>query len=134
MDGDLWLSMLWQSAKAADLLRDPRILVHSVVTGRDGAEGEFKVRGTARAEHDPDVQRHYSAADHRRLGPGNRYIAIRPPSSWANTECPAECFPEVGSPVHDAIMQPVVAHSLLDVLPSVADGSGAGWLRQGGES
>jgi hypothetical protein len=54
MDGDLWLSMLWQSAKAADLLRDPRILVHSVVTGRDGAEGEFKVRGTARPERYPD--------------------------------------------------------------------------------
>jgi hypothetical protein len=30
-DGVLWLSMLWQSRKAADLLRDPRILVHSVV-------------------------------------------------------------------------------------------------------
>jgi len=60
MDGDLWLSMLWQSTKAADLLRDPRVLVHSVVTGRDGTEGEFKVRGTARAEHDPNVQRRYS--------------------------------------------------------------------------
>src|ERR1700749_5264796 len=56
MGGDLWLSMLWQSAKATDLLRDPRILVHSVVTGRDGAEGEYKVRGTARAEHDQDIQ------------------------------------------------------------------------------
>lgn len=38
MDGDLWLSMMWRSTKARDLLRDPRILMHSVVTGRDGAE------------------------------------------------------------------------------------------------
>jgi hypothetical protein len=55
VDGDLWLSMLWQSAKARDLLRDPRILVHSIVTSRDGGHGEFKVRGTARAEGDPAV-------------------------------------------------------------------------------
>ena len=27
MDGDLWLSMMWGSTKARDLLRDPRILV-----------------------------------------------------------------------------------------------------------
>jgi hypothetical protein len=60
MDGDLWLSMLWGSTKAADLGRDSRILVHSVVTGRDGGEGEFKVRGRARAEDDSSVQRRYA--------------------------------------------------------------------------
>lgn len=60
MAGELWLSMLWQSAKAADLERDPRILVHSVVTGRDGADGEVKVRGQARAERDPSVQQQYA--------------------------------------------------------------------------
>jgi Pyridoxamine 5'-phosphate oxidase len=68
LDGDLWLCLLWQSAKAADLLRDPRVLVHSIVTGRDGAEGEFKVRGTARAEHDPGIQRRYSQAVTADLG------------------------------------------------------------------
>ena len=52
LDGALWLSMLWHSRKAADLLRDPRMLVHSVITSRDGGEGEFKIRGTARAEGD----------------------------------------------------------------------------------
>src|SRR4051794_24926894 len=31
LDGDLWLSMMWGSRKAADLLRDPRVLVHSIV-------------------------------------------------------------------------------------------------------
>jgi hypothetical protein len=62
LDGDLWLSMMWGSTKALDLRRDPRILVHSVVTGRDGAEGEVKVRGTALAEHDPAVQRRYADA------------------------------------------------------------------------
>jgi len=62
LDGDLWLSMMWQSTKARDLLRDPRVLVHSVITGPEGAEGEFKVRGTARAQADHDVQRRYADA------------------------------------------------------------------------
>lgn len=60
LDGDLYLSMLWGSRKARDLTRDPRILVHSVVTGRDGSEGEFKLRGTARAQGDLEVQRRYA--------------------------------------------------------------------------
>jgi hypothetical protein len=66
--GTLWLSMLWESRKAADLIRDPRILVHSVVTTRDGGEGEFKIRGVARAEHDPHVQRRYADAVAASLG------------------------------------------------------------------
>jgi Pyridoxamine 5'-phosphate oxidase len=68
MDGDLWLSMLWRSTKAADLVRDPRILVHSVVTSRDGAEGEYKVRGQARSERDSAVQRRYADAVTQALG------------------------------------------------------------------
>jgi hypothetical protein len=68
LDGVLWLSMLWQSRKAVDLLRDPRILVHSVVTSRDGGEGEFKIRGTARAEGDPHLGRRYAAAAAASLG------------------------------------------------------------------
>jgi hypothetical protein len=34
--------------------------VHSVITGRDGGAGEFKIRGTARAEPDLAVQRRYA--------------------------------------------------------------------------
>jgi len=68
MDGELWLSMMLQSTKAQDLLRDPRILVHSVITSRDGAEGELKIRGTARAENDPAVQLRYADAVAARLG------------------------------------------------------------------
>ena len=33
LDGDLWLSMMLGSRKAADLVRDPRVLVHSVTLG-----------------------------------------------------------------------------------------------------
>ena len=62
LDGDLWLSMLLGSLKAADLLRDPRVLVHSIVTGPDGGEGEMKVRGTAVDVPDSARQRRYADA------------------------------------------------------------------------
>ena len=59
---DLWLSMGWGSRKAADLQRDARVLVHSIVTSRDGTAGEYKVRGRAIAELDPAVQHGYARA------------------------------------------------------------------------
>ncbi|HEY8492219.1 MAG TPA: pyridoxamine 5'-phosphate oxidase family protein, partial [Dehalococcoidia bacterium] len=45
--GRLYLGMMWRSTKALDLLRDPRCLVHSIITGKEGTEGEFKLRGRA---------------------------------------------------------------------------------------
>lgn len=68
MDGDLWLSMMWRSRKATDLARDPRVLVHSIITSRDGAGGEYKVRGIAQAENHVTVQRRYAAAVANDLG------------------------------------------------------------------
>lgn len=59
LDGELWLSMMWKSRKAADLQRDNRILLHSIITGRDGAEGEVKVRGQAIAVDDPATRARY---------------------------------------------------------------------------
>jgi hypothetical protein len=60
MDGELWLSMMWGSLKAADLARDQRVLVHSIVTGRDGGEGEIKVRGAAVTVDDRETQQRYA--------------------------------------------------------------------------
>ena len=39
-DGDLCFAMGWHSGKVGDLERDPRILVHNIVTKRDGSDGE----------------------------------------------------------------------------------------------
>jgi hypothetical protein len=39
-----------------------------VITSRDGGDGEFKIRGRARAEHDVSVQRRYAAALAAALG------------------------------------------------------------------
>lgn len=62
LDGDLWLSMMLGSRKAADLVRDPRVLVHNVVTGPDGGEGEVKVRGRTETVTDERRQRRYAEA------------------------------------------------------------------------
>jgi hypothetical protein len=62
LEGDLWLSMLWESQKARDLARDDRILLHSVVTGPDGSDGEVKVRGRAVPVTDAERRSHYREA------------------------------------------------------------------------
>jgi hypothetical protein len=59
---DLWLSMGWGSLKAADLKRDARVLVHSIVTSKEGTAGEYKVRGQAIPEFDRAVQDGYAQA------------------------------------------------------------------------
>lgn len=55
-------AMAW-SAKAADLRRDPRSVLHSVVTGPDSGEGELKLHG-------PAVE-----ADHNLRGSTSRLVA-----------------------------------------------------------
>ncbi len=54
--GQLWLSMGWHTRKVRDLEHDPRILVHNIVTSREGTTGEYKLRGRAVAETDRQVQ------------------------------------------------------------------------------
>ena len=45
--GQLYLGMMWQSYKGLDLLRDPRVLVHTTIADKNGTEGEGKVYGRA---------------------------------------------------------------------------------------
>src|SRR5258705_13691811 len=64
------LGMMWQSPKALDLLRDPRIVVHSVVSERTGKEGDFKLYGRVVDVQDPDRRAAYPAAIKARIGWG----------------------------------------------------------------
>lgn len=61
MQGHLLLGVMAHTMKARDLLRDPRCLLHSTITGPNNAEGEFKLHGRAR----PVVDRQLRDADHR---------------------------------------------------------------------
>jgi hypothetical protein len=46
-DGDLMVGMMWQSFKARDLLRDPRITVTTTQCDREAAHGDLKLYGYA---------------------------------------------------------------------------------------
>jgi hypothetical protein len=59
VDGDLMLGMMWQSPKALDLLRDPRCVVHSVVSNREGTEGDFKLYAEAHDVQEPASRQRY---------------------------------------------------------------------------
>jgi Pyridoxamine 5'-phosphate oxidase len=47
VQGQLLIGAMAWSAKASDLRRDPRCVLHSVVTGPDSGEGELKLYGSA---------------------------------------------------------------------------------------
>ena len=73
VDGELMAGMMWQSRKALDLLRDSRCVVHSVVSDKDGTEGDVKLYGHALPVDDA----------HRRA----RYCdVIRDRTGWAPEE------------------------------------------------
>jgi len=83
VDAQLLLGMMWRSKKALDLLRDPRVAVHSVTCDREGAEGDFKVYGRVTDVADPAVRRRYADGTptswRRRLagGPPTRTTCLR---------------------------------------------------------
>ena len=65
--GRLFLGMMWQSRKALDLLRDPRIVVHSVPPDRMGAGGDVKLYGRVVDEPDHEVRRAFHDEILRRI-------------------------------------------------------------------
>ena len=58
-DGELVMGMMWHSRKALDLLRDPRIVVHSVTVNKEGTDGDLKLSGRA---HEVRDERLFEAA------------------------------------------------------------------------
>ena len=63
----LLLGMMWQSLKARDLLRDPRITIHSVPSDRLNRAGDIKMYGVAIDEQDSDVRDAYRDEIRRRI-------------------------------------------------------------------
>jgi len=68
VDGELMLGMMWRSPKALDLLRDPRLVVHSVVSDRLGSEGDFKLYGRAVPVEESERRARYRATIKARIG------------------------------------------------------------------
>ncbi|CAN5662489.1 pyridoxamine 5'-phosphate oxidase family protein [soil metagenome] len=65
--GELALGMMPNSRKALDLLRDPRLTVHSTACDRDGSEGDFKVYGQAFDVPDAVLRKAYGDATEARI-------------------------------------------------------------------
>jgi len=59
VDGELLLGMMWRSMKALDLLRDPRLVLHSATCDRHGADGDVKLYGRAVNVADPELRARY---------------------------------------------------------------------------
>jgi Pyridoxamine 5'-phosphate oxidase len=77
--GRLFVSMMWRSRKAADLLRDPRIVVHSVTANRQGTDGDVKLYGRVVDERHEEVRQAFREA-------------IRARIHWAPEEPNYHCF------------------------------------------
>ncbi|HEV8190002.1 MAG TPA: hypothetical protein VGP82_00725 [Ktedonobacterales bacterium] len=67
MEGELYVGMLWQSRKALDLRRDPRILLRNAVCTSTGDEAEINLRGHAVDIHEPDLRQRYVVAVAERI-------------------------------------------------------------------
>jgi hypothetical protein len=80
IDGHLLLNMMPRSLKALDLLRDPRIYVHTPVTSKAGAEGEFKLAGRAPVLEDEQLRRKlddlFWQMIHWRPAPDSHYFEV----------------------------------------------------------
>lgn len=77
--GRLFVSMMWRSRKALDLLRDPRVLVHSAPSDRMNPGGDIKLYGRVVDEQDPAVRLAFRDA-------------IRARIDWAPDEPEYHCF------------------------------------------
>jgi hypothetical protein len=77
--GRLFVSMMWRSKKALDLMRDPRVVLHSVTCDKSGSDGDIKLYGRVVDERDADVREAFRDA-------------IRARIDWAPDEPDFHCF------------------------------------------
>jgi Pyridoxamine 5'-phosphate oxidase len=66
-DGRLLLGMMWRSQKALDVLRDPRVAVHSLPSDRMNHGGDIKLYGRVIDEQDPAVRQAFRTEIKRRI-------------------------------------------------------------------
>ncbi len=58
-DGEAWLGMMHRSLKALDVLREPRLAVHSATADAELKLGDAKLSGRAVEETDPAIKRSF---------------------------------------------------------------------------
>lgn len=68
-EGELWFGMMPKSLKAADLLRDPRLALHSASTDKMVTNGDAKLSGAAIHVDDEETFERYRKASGGAEGP-----------------------------------------------------------------
>lgn len=79
VDGELVLGMMWRSKKALDLLHNPKCVVHSTTTSKQGDEGDVKLYGLAVDIVDPPRRRRMEQVTMEEMGfdlEGQQYHAF----------------------------------------------------------
>jgi pyridoxamine 5'-phosphate oxidase-like protein len=79
-DGEAWMGMMDKSVKALDLLRDPRMAVHSATVDPELALGDAKLAGRAVEETDAQTIRRFgddSAEEHAGTEPHEAFHLFR---------------------------------------------------------
>ena len=79
-DGEIWLGMMDRSVKALDLLRDPRMAVHSATADAELTMGDAKLAGRAVEVTDPETIRRFgadSAEEHDGADPPEAFHLFR---------------------------------------------------------
>jgi hypothetical protein len=77
-DGEAWLGMMHRSVKALDLLRNPRLAVHSATVDAELKLGDAKLSGRAVEETDPETKRSFGdAQDHGEAEAAEPYHLFR---------------------------------------------------------
>jgi len=79
-DGEAWMGMMRWSVKALDLLRDPRLAVHSATADAELTLGDAKLSGLAVEETDPETIRRFgadSAEEHDGADPPEAFHLFR---------------------------------------------------------
>ena len=64
-DGDLWIGSMGAARKAADLLRDPRVAIHSATVDAELTDGDAKIGGRAVEVTDIDAIAGFLGTDSR---------------------------------------------------------------------
>ena len=75
LDGDIWMGMMHRSVKALDLLRDPRLAVHSATADPEMTIGDAKLSGRAVEVTDPEAIQRYSSSSAEEQPAGDEQAA-----------------------------------------------------------
>jgi Pyridoxamine 5'-phosphate oxidase len=86
VDGEMTFGVMWQSMKARDMLRDPRIVVHTPQADKSAVDGDLKLYGRGIEVPDGDLKEKVKKAiyDVWKWAPEDPYHVFKMDIEWAS--------------------------------------------------